>query len=143
MITMNIFLLTLKFYIFHFYTFHWITTTDVKNNKNNSQLNLTRLLTYLIHTLRDIFSLHRPKKLLFNFVVMKIVFFYDTMTTNICLNTQVSYFTLTKLLAMFIILRKTPHLFQHYSPHTEPIMKWKFAKERFQTQHPITPIKKN
>jgi len=37
---------------------------------------------------------------------------------------------------MFIILRKTPHLFQHDSPQTEPTMKWKSTKERFQTQHP-------
>jgi len=67
MITMNIFLLTLKFYIFHFYTIHWITATDVQINKNNSQLNPTRLPTYLIHTLRDIFSLPPSKKAAFQF----------------------------------------------------------------------------
>jgi len=60
-------------------------------------------------------------------------FFMIQWQRTFCLNTQVSYFTLTKLLAMFIILRKTPHLFQHYSPHTEPTIKWKSTKERFQT----------
>jgi len=55
---------------------------------------------------------------------------------NLCQKKQIFPITWKKLLLMFIILRKTPHLFQHYSPHTERKTKWKSTKEGFQQQHP-------